>query len=98
VPCPPELTALIWEHIDRFGFGPDGRLFTGERNGDELPKLTIVRSWRRAREEAFTPEVAASLLGATPYDLRRAAVSTWLNGVCRRRRLPSGRGTRSRSY
>jgi integrase len=80
VPCPPELTALIWQHIDRFGFGPDGRLFTGERNGEELPKLTIVRAWRRAREEAFTPEVAASPLARTPYDLRHAAVSTWLNG------------------
>src|SRR5262249_50843372 len=54
VPCPPELTALIWEHIDLFGFGPDGRLFTGERNGNELPKLTIVRAWQRARVEVFT--------------------------------------------
>jgi integrase len=28
----------------------------------------------------FTPEVAASPLVRTPYDLRHAAVSTWLNG------------------
>jgi len=80
VPCPPDLTALIWDHVDRFGFRPDGRLFSGERNGEELPKLTIVRAWRRAREEAFTPEVAASPLAGSPYDLRHAAVSTWLNG------------------
>jgi integrase len=80
VPCPPELTALINEHIDRFGFGPDGRLFTGERNDEELPKLTITRAWKRARNEVFTPEVAASPLAGTPYDLRHAAVSTWLNG------------------
>jgi hypothetical protein len=39
------------------------------------PTLTIVRAWRRARAEVFTPEVAAG-----PYDLRHAAVSTWLNG------------------
>ena len=29
---------------------------------------------------AFIPEVAASPLARTPYDLRHAAVSTWLNG------------------
>ena len=33
-PCPPELTALLHEHIARFGTAPDGRLFTGERNGE----------------------------------------------------------------
>jgi integrase len=80
VPCPPELTALIWEHIHLFGFGPDGRLFRGERNDNELPKLTITRSWKRAREDTFTPEVAAGPLAATPYDLRHAAVSTQLAG------------------
>jgi integrase len=80
VPCPPELTALIWAHVELFGFGADGRVFTGERNGEELPKLTIVRAWKRAREEAFIPEVAATPLARTPYDLRHAAVSTWLNG------------------
>ena len=39
-----------------------------------------MRPWKRAREEVFTPEVAASPLVRTPYDLRHAAVSTWLNG------------------
>jgi integrase len=58
----------------------DGRLFYGERNGKELPKPTIVRAWQRARAEVFTPEVAASPLAGSPYDLRHAAVSTWLNG------------------
>lgn len=80
VPCPPELTALIWEHLNLFGFGPDGRLFVGERNDQELPKLTIVRAWQRARRTVFTPEVARSSLAGTPYDLRHAAVSTWLHG------------------
>jgi integrase len=37
-------------------------------------------AWRRARQAAFTAEVAASPLAKTPYDLRHAAVSTWLNG------------------
>ncbi|WP_199439296.1 tyrosine-type recombinase/integrase [Umezawaea beigongshangensis] len=80
VPCPPELTALLHSHIRQFGTAADGRLFTGERNGQELPKLTIVRAWQRARTEVFTPEVVATPLAGTPYDLRHAAVSTWLNG------------------
>jgi integrase len=44
------------------------------------PTMTIGRMWRRARQAAFTAEVAASPLAKTPYDLRHAAVSTWLNG------------------
>ncbi|WP_433215719.1 tyrosine-type recombinase/integrase [Dactylosporangium sp. CS-047395] len=80
VPCPPELTALLNWHIKEFGTAPDGRLFTGERNAGELPRGTINRTWREARKAAFTPEVVASPLAATPYDLRHAAVSTWLNG------------------
>jgi hypothetical protein len=59
--------------------------------------MTIGRVWRRARQAAFTAEVAASPLAKTPYDLRHAAVSTWLNGGVRRPRWPSGLGTRSRS-
>jgi integrase len=80
VPCPPELTAMLHEHITRFGTGPDGRLFVGERNADVLPKLTPIRVWKRAREAVFTPDEVASPLAKTPYDLRHAAVSTWLNG------------------
>jgi integrase len=75
-----ELTALIHWHIETFGTAPDGRLFIGERNKTELPKGTINRVWRWARAATFTPEVAASPLARTPYDLRHAAVSTWLNG------------------
>jgi integrase len=80
VPCPPALTELLHAHIAEFGVQPDGRLFVGERNGGELPTMTIGRMWRRARQAAFMPEVAASPLARTPYDLRHAAVSTWLNG------------------
>lgn len=79
VPCPPELTAHLNAHLRRFGSGADGRLFRGER-ADELPKLTYMRTWRAARRRAFTPEVAAGPLAATPYALRHACVSTWLNG------------------
>lgn len=79
VPCPPELTALLQNHVQRFSTDEDGRLFSGDRGG-ELPSITYGRVWRRAREAAFTPKVAASPLARRPYDLRHAAVSTWLNG------------------
>lgn len=80
VPCPPELTALLHEHITTYGTAAGGRLFVGERNKQELPVNTINRVWRWTREAIFMPEVAASPLARTPYDLRHAAVSTWLNG------------------
>jgi integrase len=73
------LTALLQDHLKQFGTAPDGRLFRGERNASELPKLTIIKAWRRARAIVFTPDVWASPLAAVPYDLRHAALSTWLN-------------------
>ena len=79
VPSPPELTGHLHTHLLRFGADAEGRLFRGER-ADELPKLTYMRIWRGARRRAFTAEMAASPLAATPYDLRHACVSTWLSG------------------
>jgi integrase len=35
--------------------------------------------WRKARAAAFTEVQQRSPLAARPYDLRHAAVSTWLN-------------------
>jgi integrase len=78
-PCPPELTAMLHGHIREFGTGAGGRLFPGER-ADELPKLTYMRVWRSARLATFSKEVQESPLAQTPYDLRHACVSTWLNG------------------
>jgi integrase len=79
VPATPELTEMLKQHIDEFGTGEGGRLFRGTRTV-ELPKITYIRAWKAARVLAFTDEVAASPLGATPYSLRHACVSTWLNG------------------
>lgn len=79
VPCPPELTALLHRHITEFGTGADGRIFRGERNDKEMPKRTPIQPWRQARVKVFSGAVAASPLARTPYDLRHAAVSTWLN-------------------
>jgi integrase len=79
VPCPPELTALLREHLDEHGMTPDGRLFRGVRGGS-LSESLYGRVWAAARSAALTPEEAASPLARRPYDLRHAAVSTWLNG------------------
>ncbi len=78
IPCPPELTVHLREHLDQFDTVSDGRLFGGVRGG-QLSESTYCRVWRKAREEALTAEEVASPLAARPYDLRHAAVSTWLN-------------------
>ena len=78
VPITPELATILRDHLAEFGAGEDGRLFRGER-GEAVPAITYGRVWRRARTIAFTPEVCATPLAATPYALRHAAVSTWLN-------------------
>ncbi|GLY18022.1 integrase [Kineosporia sp. NBRC 101677] len=79
VPCPPELTALLHRHLSVWGANDSGRLFRGV-NGDQVATVTYLRVWARARAYALTPDQAATALAKRPYDLRHAAVSTWLNG------------------
>jgi integrase len=79
VPCPPELTAILWQHLKDHGTDSDGRLFRGQR-GAELATVTYSRLWKKARQAALSPEQYASPLARRPYDLRHAAVSTWLGG------------------
>lgn len=76
---PPQLSALLQTHLAEHGTTADGRLFRGERGG-LLPSVTYARLWNRARLAALTPAQYASPLARRPYDLRHAAVSTWLNG------------------
>lgn len=78
VPAHPDLVALIRSHIDTFGAAPDGRLFIGPRGG-AIGDSTYTEIWHRARELALTPDECRSPLARVPYDLRHAAVSTWLN-------------------
>jgi integrase len=78
VPCPPELTTLLHEHLDKHGTAPDGRLFRGTRQDGRISSTVYGRTWAAARAAVFTPEVLASPLAKRPYDLRHAAVSTWL--------------------
>jgi integrase len=69
---------LLHEHLARYGTAPDGKLFVGSRRPDYLPTSTVTLAWQLARKRALSPEAAASPLARTPYDLRHAAVSTWL--------------------
>jgi integrase len=78
VPVPPPLTVLLSDHLDEFGTAPDGRLFRATRGGLLGDKM-YGDIWRAARQAALTPQEAASELARRPYDLRHAAVSTWLN-------------------
>ncbi|MGH3692521.1 MAG: tyrosine-type recombinase/integrase [Pseudonocardiaceae bacterium] len=78
VPCPPELTSLLHAHVETYGAAPDGRLFRGVRNDGRIGSTVYGRTWANARAATFTPEVLASPLAKRPYDLRHAAVSTWL--------------------
>jgi integrase len=77
VPCPPPLTALLHDHLEKFGTAADGRLFRSLTGGD-IAESTIARVWNKARKAALTEQEYASVLGRRPYDLRHACVSTWL--------------------
>jgi site-specific recombinase XerC len=78
VPIHPELVALLRQHLKNYPSGPDGRIFTGPRGGI-FNDRAYLKIFHKARAAAFTPTESASLLARRPYDLRHAAVSTWLN-------------------
>ncbi|MFI8238556.1 tyrosine-type recombinase/integrase [Streptomyces sp. NPDC085866] len=78
VPIPPQLVAILRQHLDTFGSPEDGRLFMNERGG-VVGSSTYYRVWQEARALALPPAAVASPLAARPYDLRHSALSTWLN-------------------
>jgi len=78
VPIPSTLVRILQAHIDEFGVAEDGRLFRNERGGI-VGSTTYSRVWEEARRFAFTPYQVESPLAGRPYDLRHAALSTWLN-------------------
>ena len=78
VPVHPELVAFLTDHLAKFRPGPGGRIFTGPRGGI-FNDRAYLRIFHQARAAAFGPAETASLLARRPYDLRHAAVSTWLN-------------------
>jgi integrase len=89
VPASPELVEILRRHIATFPTSPDGRLFVTRVGvaGVPLPPPftkplrmgTAYRVWDAARTAAFTDAEYASPLAKRPYDVRHAAVSTWLN-------------------
>jgi integrase len=78
VPIHPELVTLLRDHLAEFGAGPGGRVFT-LATGKIVTDRAYLKVFHEARTAAFTEVEAASLIARRPYDLRHAAVSTWLN-------------------
>lgn len=78
VPIPPEMVCLLRTHLENFGTGDAGRVFSNERGGPFV-EAGARRAWARARLSALTEEQVHSPLARRPYDLRHAAASLWLN-------------------
>lgn len=77
VPIPPELVRILSAHIDQIGTAEDGRLFRGN-GGGPVPSASYTDIWRLARPYGLAPRQVASPLARRPYDLRHAAVSSWI--------------------
>jgi integrase len=78
VPIPPPLVTLLRTHLAEYPASADGRVFRTTR-GRPLQESSYGRLWARSRVRALTAVQADSALARRPYDLRHAAVSTWLN-------------------
>ena len=88
VPLAPPLVEMLRRHLEEFETGPEGWLFVNRvgRGGHPLPTSlsrpvplsAAGRVLRSAREKAFSEAEQRSPLAARAYDLRHAAVSTWL--------------------
>ena len=88
VPAAPRLCTLIDAHLERFKPGADGRMFVTRRGPSGRPTFgparpvpdgTYTAVWRKARGLALAQAQRRTPLAGRPYDLRHAAVSTWLN-------------------
>jgi len=67
-------------HLREYGTNSQGQLFHATRDPEsDLSDSVYGRVWAAARIAAPTPGEAASPLAGRPYDLRHAAVWTWLN-------------------
>jgi integrase len=73
-----ELVVLLGTHIERYGTGKDGRLFIGPRGG-VVAEWSYLDVFHQASRVTLTDAEAHRPLMGRPYDLRHAAVSTWLN-------------------
>lgn len=77
VPIPPELVRLLRVHIDQEGTADNGRLFRSA-SGGPLSNASYTDIWRLTRPLGLPPHQVASQLARRPYDLRHAAVSSWI--------------------
>ena len=75
VPIPPQLVAMLRDHIRTYGTAADGRLFRSE-NGNPLQSSTWWQVWQKVRAASLTPDQLASPLMKRPYDLRHSGI-TW---------------------
>lgn len=78
VPIPPQLVAVLRWHVTTFRTTPDGRLFRGKVSGAPINATVYTDAWKKTRKIGLSPQQFASPLAGDPYDLRHAAVSTWL--------------------
>jgi integrase len=98
VPAPPPLVRALRWHLAEFGKSSSGRLFFPLiGSGNSVSRWSYRTAWKRARALTFTPAQQRSPLAARPYDLRHAAVSTWLNAGVPARKQPNGRDIASTS-
>lgn len=77
VPIPPDLVQLLRRHIEKFGVGPDGRIFRAAEGGHLLSK-EYSDVWKQCRAKALTEKQKASPFAEVPYSLRHAGVSFWI--------------------
>ncbi|MBS2547413.1 tyrosine-type recombinase/integrase [Catenulispora sp. NL8] len=78
VPACPELVKILRDHVANFPPRNGGPLFVAARGGVVNDSI-YTKTWRDARFDALTARQFASPMAKRPYDLRHAAVSTWLN-------------------
>lgn len=78
IPAPPELVAMLREHVARFGAGPDGRVFRSRR-GNPVNASTWWQVWQKVRAASLTSEQLGGPLMRQPYCLRHAGVTRRLN-------------------
>jgi integrase len=78
IPIPPVLVRVLRDHVAAYGTASDGRLFATS-TGKLIASSAYWLVWDQARTIGLTPEQAASPLAHRPYDLRHAAITTWLN-------------------
>ncbi len=77
--CPPELAALLREHLEKFGTARGGASLTVNATTTNCLNHHPEHLAERPGTDVHRT-VRAAPFAATPYDLRHASMSTWLNG------------------